>query len=39
VPFIGPRMERSGRRGEQPVAARWSFNGAAVLGWGENGKG
>jgi hypothetical protein len=39
APFIGPRMEQSGRRGEQPVAARWSFNGTIVSGGGENGGG
>jgi hypothetical protein len=32
-------MERSRRRREQPAAAQWSFNGATVLGGGENGKG
>jgi hypothetical protein len=39
VPFIGPRMERSGCRGEQPAVAQWSFNGATVSGGGENGEG
>jgi hypothetical protein len=39
VPFIGPRIEWSGRRGEQPAVTRWSFNGVAISGGGENGEG
>jgi hypothetical protein len=32
-------MEQSGRRGEQPAVAWWSFNGATVSGEVKNGEG